>query len=65
MTFWADQFVEVTYRARQFALAWEENLAVRQHNLRPFYEAQLALARMNLECAAAIYRAKLNQETAS
>jgi uncharacterized protein (DUF2132 family) len=57
MSFWADQFVEVCYWARQFKLAWDQ---AHNHSIHPqlrvIHQTHLSYVRMNLLCAMATYQ---------
>ena len=56
MSFWADQFVDVCYWARQFSLAWRQTRSHCIPALHPYHQAYLSYVRMKLECSMATYQ---------
>ncbi len=63
MTPWTSTFLEVQFRARQFALAREEAHEFAKWpwnvNAKKFYFCELARAKVDLECALSVYKKEL------
>jgi hypothetical protein len=60
MTEWTESFLEVCWRARKFHWAWED-MQKKTHRNYYIFSYDLAMARMHLMCAQAVYSVKVRQ----